>query len=253
MIGILDSGLGGLAVAQEVRRLLPQADLRYVADQVHAPYGDREAAEVADLARVLVDGLIDAGSGLIVLASNTISAAALHGLRAALPGRAFVGMEPAVKPAVGQSPSGVVAVLGTTATIRGPLLADMIARHGGGATILPIALPGLVERIEDGMGDSPDTDVFLVERLGSAIGAGADTWVLACTHYTFARASLERVLGPAARIVDPARAVAQQVARLHDLGGGGRTDAVTTGDPGRFARQIESLALGLSFDSVGAA
>lgn len=253
MIGILDSGLGGLAVAQEVRRLLPHADLRYVADQAHAPYGDREPAEVADLTRGLVDGLIGAGAGLMVLASNTISAAALHRLRADLPGRSFVGMEPAVKPAVAQSPGGVVAVLGTTATIRGPLLADMIARHGGGATILPVALPGLVERIEDGMGDAPDTDAFLADRLEQAIGAGTDTWVLACTHYTFARASLERVLGPGAAIVDPAWAVAQQVARLHDLGGEGRADAVTTGDPDRFARQIESLALGLSFDSVGAA
>ena len=253
MIGILESGLGGLAVAQEVRRLLPRADLRYVADQAHAPYGDREPAEVADLTRGLVDGLIDAGAGMIVLASNTISAAALHRLRVELPGRPFVGMEPAVKPAVALSPGGVVAVLGTTATIRGPLLADMISRHGGGATILPIALPGLVERIEDGMGDSPDTDAFLAERLGSAMEAGADTWVLACTHYTFARASLERVLGRDAAIIDPARAVAQQVARLHDHGGAGRAEAVTTGDPGRFAGQIESLALGLSFDSVGVA
>ena len=249
MIGIVDSGLGGLAVAHWIRRLLPRADLVYVADQAHAPYGDRDPEEVAHRTRALVDGLLADGADTIVLASNTISAAALHRLREDLPGVPFVGMEPAVKPAVAQSRAGVVAVLGTTATIEGPLLADMITRHGSRARIVPIALPGLVDLVEAGRGEAPEATEFLSTRLGPGVEAGADAWVLACTHYTFARRALERVLPPGTAIIDPAEAVARQVARVDPGDGTGQAEARTTGPIEVFRARIGELGV-MAFDRI---
>lgn len=241
MIGILDSGLGGLAVATWTRRLLPDADIRYVADQAHAPYGDRDPAEVAARVRRLVASLVDEGAATVVLASNTISAAALHRLRAEVPDVAFVGMEPAIKPAVARTRSGVIAVLGTTATIEGPLLADMVARHAAGTTVVPIALPGLVDLVEAGKADSPETAAFLAPRLRHAREAGADTWVLACTHYSFVVGALVDVVGEAADVIDPAEAVARQVARVDPGEGSGSAVARTTGSPEAFALRARDL------------
>lgn len=249
MIGIVDSGLGGLAVAHWIRRILPHADLLYIADQAHAPYGDRDPEEVAALTRSLVDELLTNGASTIVLASNTISAAALHRLRQDLPHLPFVGMEPAVKPAVAQSRAGTVAVLGTTATIEGPLLADMISRHGAGAHIVPIALPGLVDLVEAGQGDSPEAEEFLTARLGVGVEAGADTWVLACTHYTFARRALERVLPDDASIIDPAEAVATQVGRVDPGTGSAHAVARTTGPIEAFRRRVAELDV-MAFDRI---
>ena len=101
MIGVFDSGVGGLSVLTEIRRLLPGADLIYLADQRQRPYGQRSFEEVRELAEACTDHLLELGVDLIVVACNTASAAALHHLRSIHPGVPFVGMEPAVKPAAG--------------------------------------------------------------------------------------------------------------------------------------------------------
>jgi glutamate racemase len=249
MVGIFDSGLGGLSVLTAVRAGLPNADLLYVADQARAPYGDRSLPEVLGFAREMTRVMIDRGTTTTVLASGTISNAALHALRTEHPGLTFVGLEPAVKPAVAATRTGVIAVLATTGTITGPLLADMIERFAGDVRVLGVPLPGLVELIEDGLGSSPHTERFLAGCLVEPIAAGADVYVLACTHYPFARPALERLLGDAI-LIDPAEAVARQVERVHPPGGSGRTVALTTGDPVRFHRQIAEVAPNLVIDSI---
>ncbi len=251
MVGIFDSGLGGLSVLTAVRAALPGADLLYVADQARAPYGDRSLREVLDFAREMTTLMIERGAVTTVLASNTISNAALHTLRDEHPGRTFVGLEPAVKPAVAATRTGVIAVLATTATINGPLLADMIDRYADNVRVLGVPLPGLVDLIEDGLGTTAHTERFLTEHLAAPLAAGADVYVLACTHYPFARPVLERLLGDAI-LIDPAEAVARQVERVHPAGGSGHTVAVTTGDPVRFRRQLAEVAPGLSVDSIEA-
>ncbi len=249
MVGILDSGLGGLSVLVAVRAALPHADLLYVADQARAPYGDLEPGLVLDFTRELTSLMAGRGATTIVLASGTISNAALHPLREEHPGRVFVGLEPAVKPAVAATTSGVIAVLATTGTIKGPLLADMVRRFADGVTVIPVPLPGLVELVEDGLGPSTHTETFLRDRLAVPLAAGADVYVLACTHYPFARAALQRVVGDAL-VIDPAEAVARQVARVHSTPGSGQTVALTSGDPVRFRRQLSEVAPRLAVDDV---
>ena len=225
------------------------ADLLYVADQARAPYGDRSLDEVLGFAREMTELMTVRGTTTTVLASNTISNAALHQLRGEQPTRTFVGMEPAVKPAVAATKTGVIAVLATTGTIEGPLLADMIDRFAADIRVIGVPLPGLVDLIEDGLGATPHTERFLADRLGEPMAAGADVYVLACTHYPFAKAALASILGDVL-LIDPADAVARQVERVHGVSGSGRTVALTSGDPVRFRNQIAEVAPELTFDTI---
>src|SRR5690554_907717 len=124
MIGIFDSGVGGLGVLGEIRRLLPTADLAYVADHAAAPYGIRSLAEVEERSRLMATWLESQGSRVITSACNTASAAALQRLRREYPDLVFVGMEPAVKPAASLTGSGRVGVVATSATFQGELFAS---------------------------------------------------------------------------------------------------------------------------------
>ncbi|MBN2112651.1 MAG: glutamate racemase [Acidimicrobiia bacterium] len=245
MIGVFDSGVGGLSVLREMRRLLPQADLVYLADQARAPYGERSLQEVRDFSEAIARYLISRGSAPVVVACNTASAAALRGLREQWPGVPFVGMEPAVKPAATLTSSGKVGVLATQATFQGELFADLMARYGNGVEVLTAACPGLAALIEDVPPDDPAAADRLTGHALPLVAAGADVLVLGCTHYSFLQNALAERVGPGVTIVDPAEAVARRVAAVAEeagtADGSGTTTYLTTGDPVRFARQIEVL------------
>lgn len=214
MIGLFDSGVGGLSVLREVRRILPGADLLYLADRARAPYGRRPPAEVRRFSGEITDHLLDQGAGLVVVACHTASAAALHHLRATHPGVRFVGMEPAVKPAAGLTGSRVVGVLATAATFQGELFASVVDRHAAGVRVVTRACDGWVELVERGLVEGPEVEAAVRRHLEPVLAAGADTLVLGCTHYPFLAGEIGRVAGPDVVIVDPAPAVARQVARL---------------------------------------
>ena len=149
-IGIFDSGVGGLSVLKAIHQELPHERLIYLADQAHVPYGPRPLGEVRALAEGISRYLLSQGAKLIVVACNTASAAGLHYLRQVLPEVPFVGMEPAVKPAVENTNSGVVGVLATPATFQGALYASVVERFAQGVTVLQDTCPGLVSQIEAG-------------------------------------------------------------------------------------------------------
>jgi glutamate racemase len=244
VIGVFDSGIGGLSVLREVRRLLPAADLAYLADQARAPYGERSLEEVRSFAEGITDHLISLGSLPVVIACNTASAAALRHLRARRPDRPFVGMEPAVKPAATLTSRGVIGVLATQATFQGELFADLVARYGDGVTVLTRACPGVAARVEAAP-DDPATADLLAGFARPLVEEGADVLVLGCTHYSFLADALAASFGPGVTIVDPAEAVARQVARVAaEAGtgvGGGQTTYLTTGDPARLESQVALL------------
>ena len=245
MIGVFDSGVGGLSVLREIRRLLPAADLVYLADQARAPYGERSLQEVRDFSEAVAGHLIGLGSAPVVIACHTASAAALRGLREQWPGVPFVGMEPAVKPAAHLTSMGKVGVLATQATFQGELFADLVARYGNGVEVLTAACPGLAALIEE----VPPNDPAAADRLAAhalpLVAAGADVLVLGCTHYSFLQEALAERVGPGVTIVNPAGAVARRVAVVAEeagtTGGRGTTTWLTTGDPARFAAQVELL------------
>ena len=213
-IGVFDSGVGGLSVLRAIRRQLPAHPLIYFADQAHVPYGPRPLDELRGFSEAITRYLLAQGAGLIVVACNTASAAALYHLRRVFPSTPFVGMEPAVKPAAEQTRSGVVGVLATPATFQGALYASVVERFAHGVKILPHACPGLVQQIEAGELDAPRTRAILEEALLPMLAQGIDTVVLGCTHYPFVIPLIQTIVGEAVRVIDPAPAVARQVARL---------------------------------------
>lgn len=228
-LGIFDSGVGGLSVLRVIREQLPNEDLLFLADQAHVPYGPRPMQEVRDFSEKITRHLLKRGAKLIVVACNTASAAALHHLRATFPQIPFVGMEPAVKPAAEHSHTGVVGVLATPATFQGKLYESVVERFAEGVTLMQDTCPGLVQQIEAGQFNSPQTQTILHNALDKMLTAGIDTVVLGCTHFPFVIPAIKQIVGPAVRVIDPAPAVARQVGRLldqHNL----RTSQQTPGD-----------------------
>ncbi len=238
MIGVYDSGVGGLAVFREVRRLLPDADLVYLADQANAPYGERSLEEVRQFAEEAVRTLFDRGASTVVVACNTASAAALGHLRRvfSLP---IVGMEPAVKPAAAATRSGKVAVLATPVTFEGAVFDDLVGRFAAGITVIAHPCPGWAAAVEDEWPAGAEQSVS--DHLAPLLQAGVDTIVLACTHYSFLAGVIAAVAGPGVTVVDPTDAVARQVTKVAESGGSGATAYLTTGDPVRFAGQVARL------------
>ena len=230
-VGIFDSGLGGLSVWAAIRRACPNAPCLYLADQAHMPYGPRPDTEIRALSLAISDYLMAAGARLIVVACNTASAAALATLRAAHPGYPFVGMEPAVKPAALATRSGVVGLMATRGTLRGALLRNTAARFAGQVDIVSSECPGLAEAIERGATES-ELEERLREHVAPLLARGADHIVLGCTHYPLAQTLLQEIVGPTVTLLDPAPAVARQVARLWCHADGDASDRfATTGDP----------------------
>ncbi len=243
MIGVFDSGVGGLSVLSEIRRLLPEADLLYLAAPQRAPYGVRSLDEVAAMAGEISDWLLERGATTIVIACNTASAAALHRLRLSHEGVPFVGMEPAVKPAALETSSGVIGVLATAATFQGELFASVLERHGAGMTVLTRACPRWVELVEAGIVTGEDARSAVSACIEPLLESGADTLVLGCTHFSFLAPMIAEIAGSDVRVVDPGPAVARQVGRVApDASGSGDLVLATSGRPDAFARLAATLA-----------
>jgi glutamate racemase len=243
MIGVFDSGVGGLGVLAHIRRELPGADLLYLADQARAPYGTRSLDEVATISEQVTEWLLEEGATTIVIACNTASAAALNRVRAAHPDVPFVGMEPAVKPAALVTRSGVIGVLATAATFQGELFASVVSRHATGVEVLTAACPRWVELVEAGYVAGDEVEEAVGACLSPVLSGGADVLVMGCTHFPFLGEVVAAIAGPDVVILDPAPAVAQQVARVHRARGGhGELRLATSGSPLELARMARELA-----------
>ena len=214
-IAVFDSGIGGTSVLDAVRECAPWAEIVYVADHAFGPYGERTLDEVRNRTELLARYLDTAGIDVIVVACNSASAAALHHLREHLPGIAFVGMEPAIKPATQRTASGVVAVMATQATFQGELFRSLVGRHGDEVEIVEQACPGLAAAIDSGA----DVGPLLDEYLAPIVAASADIVVLGCTHYPLVADEIVARLPEGVEIVDPSPAVARRVIDVaHDRG-----------------------------------
>lgn len=246
-IGLFDSGVGGLSIMKEVRRLLPQEDLIYVADSKFCPYGEKTPAAIQDRARKITTFLLTQGAKLIVVACNTASVAALNELRAefAVP---FIGVEPAVKQAALFTKNKKIGVLATGLTLSGERFTSLVENYGGGLTVVNQACPGLVEAVEAGEISGPGTERLLQKYLQPLQEKGVDVVVLGCTHYPFLRPLVEQLVKPGIQIIDTGAPVARQTQRvlaqtmlLTSSQQMGREWFYTSGDPSVVGPVIERL------------
>jgi glutamate racemase len=249
-IGIFDSGVGGLSVLFPLLELLPNQSVLYAADQAFCPYGPRPANEIRDRSFAVTHALLDLGASPIVVACNTATSVALTALRERWPDVPLVGMEPAVKPAAERTRTGHVGVLATAATARSERLARLIDRFGRNVSVHVHVPTGLVELIEAGLGESDQAAALLAPTLHRWAALGVDAIVLGCTHYPFARATIERLVGPTVEVIDPAPAVARRTVEvLRQTGGATRRAGVTfltTADPGVLEIMLHRLAPSLA-------
>ncbi len=211
-VGVFDSGVGGLSVLKAIRKKHPTIDFIYIADSGNAPYGSRSAEFIESRASHIADSLIEAGAEIIVVACNTATAIAVAKLRAKLT-VPIVAMEPAIKPAVAHTKTGVIGVLATERTIESPTVARLCKEFGQGVNILLQPCPGFVELVERGELSSDYTYAYLKKIISPLIAQGADTLVLGCTHYVFLEPAIQQIAGPGVRIIESSAAVARQTMR----------------------------------------
>ena len=216
-IGVFDSGIGGLSIAQEIARHLPNERIVYYADTAHVPYGARSDQEIRQLTARAIEWLYRQGCKIAVVACNTASAFSLDYLRDYY-GEHFpiVGLVPALKPAVLQTRSKVVAVLATPATFRGQLIKDVMSRFAepAGVRVLKVTSLELVPFVEAGQQMSQACLDVLQDILQPVVEQGADFLVLGCTHYPFLRDAIHQVFDKKLKLIDSGQAVARQTAYI---------------------------------------
>ena len=218
-IAVFDSGVGGISVLRHLVQILPGERFVYYGDSANAPYGSRSTQEVRALTLAAVDKLLaEYPLKALVIACNTATAAAVNDVRAAHPELIVVGIEPALKVAADHFPGGRVGVLATEVTLREEKFDTLLHRFDENVTIYKIPAPGLVELVEHGKVDAPETEALLRKVLGPYLGK-LNAVVLGCTHYPFARNAIRRVLGDDVVLLDGGEGTARETRRRLEQAG----------------------------------
>ena len=206
----MDSGVGGLSVFKEIRRLLPEEHYVYYSDSANCPYGEKDPEFIRGRCREITRLMISKGASVMVIACNTATAAAIGALRSEfdLP---FIGMEPAVKPAALGTRTGVIGVLATAGTLKGSNYLKLKSDVQDGIRVVEHVGAGFVELVESGELYGPRAEDTVARSLQPLIASGADIIVLGCTHYPFLLPVMQKTAGPGIRFIDPAPAVARHL------------------------------------------
>lgn len=215
MIGIFDSGVGGLSVFREIRKILPEQGYIYYSDNAHCPYGEKSREYIIDRARHITQFLLEKGCEIIVVACNTATAAAISVLREEFPVK-FIGMEPAIKPAAQSTQTGVVGVLATAGTLKATKYLDTREKWAQNVQIVEHIGQGFVEFVENGIINGTQAEQTVRKSLAPLLEAGADTIVLGCTHYPFLTDTIKKIAEETfperpVKVIDPAPAVAKHL------------------------------------------
>ena len=212
-IAVFDSGVGGISVLRHLLRYLPGERFLYFGDSANAPYGSRTTEEVRQLTLAAAKKLTsEYPVKALVIACNTATAAAVQQVRACYPELIVIGIEPALKVAADHFPGGRIGVMATEVTLREEKFDTLLHRFETECTIAKIPAPGLVQKIEAGKTDCPETEGLLRQILGSHVG-NLDALVLGCTHYPFAAKAISRILGEQVKLLDGGDGTARETKR----------------------------------------
>lgn len=246
-IGLFDSGIGGLSIARKVRDLLPSENILYVADSLHAPYGDKADSFLLERMSAVTGFLVSRGAKAIVVACNTATTSAIAKLRSqySVP---IIGVEPGVKPAALYTRTGVIGVLATPGTLKTHSFFSLAERYAQGVKIELQPCPDLASQIESLSFDSDRTISLLRRYIFPLIEKRVDTIILGCTHYNHLSHLIAEIAGAGVTIVNTETAVANQVVRrltaeglLAADNGVGRDEFWTSGTLDIYRNQIEKL------------
>lgn len=210
-IGIFDSGLGGLTVAREIFRLLPNEDVIYFGDTGRYPYGPRSRDIVIEFSRQNTRFLLEQGVKMIVVACNTASALALSLIRREFDVDMLGVIEPGAVSAVKATKNGKIGVIGTTGTISSDVYAKEIGKVDSKIKVFSLACPLFVHLVEEGYLDKSASRLIAEDYLAPFRSNGVDTLVLGCTHYPLLKKAIRDVLGDRVVLIDSAEETAQAV------------------------------------------
>ncbi len=244
MIGIFDSGTGGLSIYLEIKKLMPEVNCAYFADHAHFPYGEKTAKQIMEYSCKISSYLASIHVSMIVVACNTATIAAIKTLRSCY-SFPFVGTVPAVKPACSNSKSRKVAVLLTQSASQGHVFRDLLSSWSNGVEVYTLRSPELVEISEYQLQEKQCSVAYLKSLLDPLIAKGVDSLVLGSTHFIFLKSWIAKIYPAQFAIYDPAEGVARQTLRLYSQCGKSEACAsdifITSGDLAAFHAKLKVL------------
>ncbi|MCG6972611.1 MAG: glutamate racemase [Desulfobacterales bacterium] len=216
MIGIFDSGIGGLTVVKSVMERIPGYDIIYFGDTARTPYGTKSADTVIKYSVENIDFLLQYGAKLVVMACNTASSVAAKRVAETFDVPIFEVVTPATEQAVKSSVKSVVGVIGTRATVKSGMYEKKIKNMKPDAKVYSVACPLLVPLVEEGWMKKPETKMIIKKYLLPLKVRQIDTLILGCTHYPLLKAIIQRKIGKKVRVIDSSIAVAEKVKSFLD-------------------------------------
>ena len=213
-IGVFDSGVGGLTVAREIIRQIPNEKIIYFGDTARVPYGSKSKETVTRFSEQIVRFLRTFQVKTIVVACNTASACALDTLEKHIDIPIIDVVKPGARAAWEVTRNGRIGVIGTEATIGSQIYTKYIRNLNSDVTIYGKACPLFVPLVEEGLLEDPVTDEIARRYLTELIDTGIDTLILGCTHYPLIRSTLGRIMGEGVRLVNPAYETAKRLKEM---------------------------------------
>jgi glutamate racemase len=207
IIGVFDSGVGGLSVYRELKKLMPDQNYIFLADQAFVPYGEKSKAELCKRADIITRYFIKQGAKLIVIACNTSTCYSIDYLRDNFKIQ-FVGTVPAVKTAAEKTKNGIIAVMSTPATSKSKYLKELIKKYADSIKVINIGCKNLENKVEEGDIYSKEVIALIKKYMNPIINAEADSIVLGCTHYPFLKNRIAKIAKRKVNLIDSGRAVA---------------------------------------------
>lgn len=214
MIGIFDSGLGGLTVLKEIKKQLPKYSTLYLGDLAHLPYGTKSAESVITFSKEITKYLVDKGAKVIVVACNTASATALETLQKSFKIPIIGVIEGAAKEAIKKTKNEIIGVIGTTATCQSHAYQKAITKIDPKAEIFELPTPLFVPLVEENWAKKSETRRIARYYLRNLKDKNIDTLILGCTHYPILADVIKNVMGKKIRIVDPAFGVVDSLKKI---------------------------------------
>lgn len=213
-VGVFDSGIGGLTVAREIMRQMPNEKIVYFGDTARVPYGNKSRETVRKYSEQIVRFLLSQEVKAIVVACNTASAYALPEIEKHCPVPIIGVVEPGAKTAAGITKVGRIGVIGTSATVSSGIYTECIRRILPDAQVLGRACPLFVPLVEEGLWEDPVTEEIARRYLQELMDEGIDTLILGCTHYPLIRRTIGKVVGESVQLVNPAYETARELQQL---------------------------------------
>ncbi|MCD8324272.1 MAG: glutamate racemase [Clostridiales bacterium] len=245
-IGVFDSGVGGLTVAREIMRQLPDERIVYFGDTARVPYGSKSQDTIIRFSRQIVHFLRTKDVKAVVVACNTASALALETLQPEIDLPIIGVVTPGAKVAAETTANGKIGVIATESTIESRLYTRVIHEHNPRAQVFGKACPLFVPLVEEGWIKDPVTVEVANRYLEPLLATGIDTLVMGCTHYPLLRSVLRQIMGERVTLVNPAYETARELKSLLEAEGiandGCRRDAKDTAQVGMHRFYVSDAA-----------